>query len=63
METLNIPNYIITECRSWVSGEPINDIVWYLQEHRDEIDEYAKCFKKSFCEMVDTVKKELQEDE
>lgn len=54
---------IAEECHSWVFGTPLDDIVWYLQEHRDEMDEWAECFKKSFCEMIDTIKKELQENE
>lgn len=54
---------IAEECHSWAFGTPLDDILWYLQEHRDEMDEWAEHFKKSFCEMVDTIKKELQEDE
>ena len=55
--------YIAEECHSWAFGTTLDNILWYLQEHRDEIDEWTECFKKSFCEMVDTIKKELQEDE
>lgn len=51
------------ECRTWVDGKPFDDVLWYLQEHRDEMDKWADCFKKSFCEMVDTIQKELRENE
>lgn len=51
------------ECHSWAYNRPLEDVVWYLHEHNDAIDEWAECFKKSFCEMVDTIKKELQEGE
>ena len=56
-------NYMVRNCHAWAYGMTRDDILWYLQEHRDEIDEWAECFKKSFCEMVDTIKKEIQEDE
>lgn len=51
------------ECQAWVYDRPEDGVLWYLQEHWDEMDEWAECLKKTFCEMVDTIKKELQEDE
>lgn len=52
---------ITEECEAWTQGQPLEDILWYLQEHRDEIDVWAESFKQTFCEMVDSIKKEIQE--
>lgn len=51
-----------TECRAAIE-EMVDTFLFYFNEHPEDRHEWAQTFKATFCELVDKIEKEFDNEE
>lgn len=51
------------EVRNTLAAEVTDILIFYLYEHREEVDKWGEAFKQEFNNMVDNIIQTVKEDE